>query len=611
MTDLSLSGVLQIRSPDDPNLQCDLGLHSVPQTEDVEAVRSQSLPKGKPLQFFLKIDGTEVACAILKRSVAMLVRVDDQFIARQYCPSSTREGTIELGPVVLPKSGLDDFIGCVEFKLALETDQGVTVTLWTDQCFLVSDDSEDSRRLVRMMEALRDQVEVLTAADTVTALTKSKTQTKAGNSSRRRIRLSDYRELIGRILQVYAQQHRFFEKSARFQLQHHERMTAIARVEAVTYRTLEFIANHPEELMPVKHIAGIRFRGKSYFPRRTVDETHQKTFDIFENRSLIAFLRTILLSVETLEQSFASKDQSAQMTLFHNTVASAFRSRGKLQTQLRRHIAAYLKLFAIDPPPALKSLPAPTPIFMSSVPYRQIYELMRQWFSAQAPTVSEIRFLLKLSQSSRLYEHYVLLQPLTVFGGTTEIVKRRIHYADAPKQYRGTDACNVYTFFYRETEITLYYEPFIPAGTSQIPNEVGLVRTMTFEFFPSGYPIGNTNSVCWTPDFVIRLRNETGTRYWLADAKYSTWPTVVRNYAQEVLMKYLLATAPRNPDDRICGLMLFCGKDQGADPTLKSLRNVDCLAQRNQIIQFMTLSAKDEILEQERLRAWVMNTILR
>ena len=609
MTDLALSGILQIRSLDDLNLQCDLGLHSVPQTEEEDVVRSQSLPKGKPLQFFLKIDATEVACALLKRSVAMTVRVDDQFIARQYCPSSTREGTIELGPVVLPNSGLDDFIGCVEFTLALETDQGVTVTLWTDQCFLVSDDSEDSRRLVRMMEALRDHVEVLTDADTVTALTKSKTQTKAGNSSCKRIRLSDYRELIGRILQVYAQQHRFFEKSARFQLQHHERMTAIARVEAVTYRTLEFIANHPEELMPVKHIAGIRFRGKSYFPRRTVDEIHQKTFDILENRCLVAFLQTVLSSVETLGQSFSSADSRASSALFQTTVASVFKSRGELQTQLRRHTAAYLKLFAIDPPPALKTLPAPTPIFMSSVPYRQIYELMRQWFSAQAPTASEVRFLLKVSQSSRLYEHYVLLQLLTAFGASA-MEKRRLSYADAPKQYRGTVACNVYTFFCGETEITLYYEPVIPAGISRIPNEVGLVRIMTFDFSPAGLPLGHPQETCWTPDFVIRLRNAAGTRYWLADAKYSSWPTVVKNYAQEVLMKYLLATAPRHPEDRICGLMLFCGKDQGADPALKSLRNVDCVSVREQPLQLMTIGATDEGAEQQRLREWIMGTVL-
>ncbi len=609
MTDLSLSGVLQIRSPDDPTLQCDLRLHSVPPTEEEASVRQQNVPKDTSLQVVLKIDGTETACVLLKREVTLTVRADEQLITRQWCRPSTREGEIALGPIVLPKAGLEDFIGCIGFALSLETDQGVEVTLWTEQCFLTSQDSEDNRRLERMMAALRDHVDVLTDTGTVTSLTTHKERTHAGAASRRRLRLSDYRNLIGRILQVYAQQHRFFEKSARFQLQHHERMTAIARVEAVTYRTLEFIASHPEELVPFKRSTGIRFRGKSYFPRRTVDEIHQKTFDILENRCLVAFLQTVLSSVETLGQSFSSADSRASSALFQTTVASVFKSRGELQTQLRRHTAAYLKLFAIDPPPALKTLPAPTPIFMSSVPYRQIYELMRQWFSAQAPTASEVRFLLKVSQSSRLYEHYVLLQLLTAFGASA-MEKRRLSYADAPKQYRGTVACNVYTFFCVETEITLYYEPVIPAGISRIPNEVGLVRTMTFDFSPTGLPLGHPQETCWTPDFVIRLRNAAGTRYWLADAKYSSWPTVVKNYAQEVLMKYLLATAPRHPEDRICGLMLFCGKDQGADPALKSFRNVDCVPQRGQPLQFMTLSAADETSERERLREWIMSTVL-
>ena len=75
-------------------------------------------------------------------------------------------------------------------------------------------------------------------------------------------------------------------------------------------------------------------------------------------------------------------------------------------------------------------------------------------------------------------------------------------------------------------------------------------------------------------------------------------------------MKYLLATAPRNPADRICGLMLFCGKEQGADPSVKSLRDVDCVSAREQPLQFMTISATDEGAEQQRLREWIMGTVL-
>ena len=41
------------------------------------------------------------------------------------------------------------------------------------------------------------------------------------------------------------------------------------------------------------------------------------------------------------------------------------------------------------------------------------------------------------------------------------------------------------------------------------------------------------------------------------------------------MLKYLLQTAPRNPTERIEGLTIFCGKDHGVRPLVRSLRNLE------------------------------------
>ena len=119
---------------------------------------------------------------------------------------------------------------------------------------------------------------------------------------------------------------------------------------------------------------------------------------------------------------------------------------------------------------------------------------------------------------------------------------------------------------------------------------------MMLDIGENGAPLADPEGAYFTPDFVVRVKNAVGVRYWVADAKYATLPAAVRNYAAVVMLKYLLQTAPRNPEERIEGLTIFCGKDHGARPLVRSLRNMDAITGRSPTVEAIMLCKENNDL---------------
>ena len=135
----------------------------------------------------------------------------------------------------------------------------------------------------------------------------------------------------------------------------------------------------------------------------------------------------------------------------------------------------------------------------------------------------------------------------------------------------------------------MFYEPRISSGTVTPAEDTGLVRTMVLDIGENGEPLMNLDGAYFTPDLVIRVKDPAGVRYWIADAKYATLPATVRNYAADVMMKYLLQTAPRNPKEQIEGLTIFCGKDHGVRLLVRTLRNTDAVTGRGPVVEAVVL----------------------
>ena len=504
----------------------------------------------------LVLTETPFTRSLAGRAATAVLLIDETILVRQPVMLTPDKGTLTAG-LTLAAGALADFIGAVRLTLVITNEFGVSEKGTSQPLVLEPGDDAQSRRLKAMLDAVQQNAALLT--------TPAEGKTTRGGRG-----VAAYLALIERTAQLYARYHHYFEKSARFRLQEGLRMTSVARVESVTHRTLAFVATHPEELVPTPQATGIRYEGTYYLPARTVDETQLKSYDIYENRCLVGFLKTTAAAAKTLFDELGEEDRTG------------------VTTELERLMAVYARLFGMTDVGELTHLPEPSAIFSASLAYRPFYELMQAWFAFERPTAREVKFYVDVKKSSRLYEYYVLTELIQALGGAPE--SRRI--VAWPKAHEtGEEAiCNEYRFVREDAEVTLWYEPRIAAGTAGAKESVGLVRTMTLDFDETGSPFADPAGAYWTPDFVLRVKMKDGARFWVADAKYATWPTVSRFYAADVMLKYLVQTAPADPRDQLAGLVLFCGKDRGAGPAVRSMRNTDAAGGRATALTMVTLA---------------------
>lgn len=499
--------------------------------------------------------------SVVGRTTLLRLSIEDTVLMQQTVYPTASEQNVQIGPVFLPEDSMADYLGVVCLQVTLTNEFGVAVSGLTAPVFLQPADSQDNRRLLEMLKVVQDNAYLLA--------TPSEKPGPRGKGA------AGYLELLERVVQAYAGHHHYFEKSARFRLQQTERITSVARVESVTHRTLEYVATHPEELLPAPGETGIWYQGRYYLPARTIDQTQQKSYDIYENRCLVGFLKTVFAAATEFVRELGTAG------------AEALPKAKGIVSQLQVQIVVYSSLFAVTDVGELSVLPQPSPIFISSAAYRPFYELMQEWFETQKPTAAEVVFYVSVSKSSRLYEYFVLTQLLKAFGREPD-ARRIIPWPRFHQQY-GETICNEYVFWKDEAEVTVFYEPRISSGTVTPAEDTGLVRTMVLDIGENGEPLMNLDGAYFTPDLVIRVKDPAGVRYWIADAKYATLPATVRNYAADVMMKYLLQTAPRNPKEQIEGLTIFCGKDHGVRLLVRTLRNTDAVTGRGPVVEAVVL----------------------
>lgn len=532
---------------------------------------------------------------------------------------SNATATLALGEIKFA-----DLVGPVHLTLELTNANGLRQVLTTQSFEVAFVDNYDGKRLMRMLNFVYDNARLLMNPIRQEAVAIDNTQngkpsdndnepaslqTTASRSVREEL------DLVSDVIQTFVRLRGHFERNARFKLQHDNRLTSFNRIQSVTHRTLEFIATHPQYLIPTAEKTGISYQGKNYFPSVTADDSLHKNFAIYENETLVDFLYTVLMHVRDLKRKCQTADDSLYAQGVLKTISAAL----ERTAQLESLVTVYERLFNLQKPDVLLSAPSPTSIFTSTAHYRSTFELMRKWFEKKPANFENETFTAEVSESSRLYECYVLTVLLKAFGveDAEDFQKLRFTYPymESRERRETLKAANIFAFEFKGRDVTLFYEPQIAAGVdaalTNTAGDTGLIRTMACQFGENGtmtYPVAQN---FWTPDFVIRVREGDTTRWWVMDAKYAYWPVAVTNYMQDVLFKYLIATAPKDcREGNIAGVMLFCGKGSETNPESdvlrpRSLRNFDEGTAREPKLEIMTLAAGDIESDVAAVRDWL------
>lgn len=300
--------------------------------------------------------------------------------------------------------------------------------------------------------------------------------------------------LAEQIATLYESSYGYFKANSRFRIEKVPTVDHFERLQYITPATLAYIASHPEQLKPVSAEVGIRINGRTYHPQKTFSLQNVNSYDIYENRVVLGFLRKMFDEVmelrgrceQLLQQIPGDEDYSneyiySSFFMFaetRKTLKNGVEQLRVLYDKFAMLCEMYQNILSI-PTESLTNAPRPTPVFMSVPQYNRMFVCIHQWFSFGIYDFTKENFMLSFIKISSLYESYLLTKMVEYFEGRGYDLKdaKRCSYPIAPSwKYKNTRCTNTFHFVNGNTILTLYYQPVIFDTDRKRVNGVGLYR---------------------------------------------------------------------------------------------------------------------------------------
>lgn len=419
--------------------------------------------------------------------------------------------------------------------------------------------------------------------------------------------------LVEQLLSVYEQNYGYFRANSRFRIDKVNSVDHIEKLQYVSLATMQYIVQHPEELCQVNSNVGVKINNKVYHPNKTLITEDVRLHDIYENRVVVGFIRTLISGVDTLVENTKNliskipSEDAGTGEYVHSSLFIFSHTAKMLRECLARLLAVKKKLSLLwhsynsilnVKTMEVCHIPRPTAIFMAVPQYNRIFVAISQWFTYGIYNLEKENFMLSFIKISDLYESYVLIKLIKHFrkhGYTLENTKKCCYPLLPRWKYKNTECQNTFVFSDIQRRVTLYYQPVIYDSDSREVNGLGLYRNNTISL------TYDDSDECrrryYVPDYVIKVENDGSERYLILDAKFSSLSTVRNNYVSDLSFKYLFSISTVLGNKPADGLCIIYGQCFDGDH-LKSVYNrqisVGAISPFAETLPFMELLNSDD-----------------
>ena len=377
------------------------------------------------------------------------------------------------------------------------------------------------------------------------------------------------------------------KKSLQTKLIYEDVVGNIDKLQQIDSKTIEYIINHPEELQPVDYNSGILVNKQCYEPQKTLTKSVTYSNDIYENRAIMGFLKTIILELEEIKDTLKYKMKVTTSVKKDGYISSAQYIYTRNKKVIEKYVNTleelilnyqnvyneYNKLLKVKDIP-IYSQPQYTNIFRSIMPYRIIYQCICDWFNCGDYDVVKSDLILSFLSTSRIYEYYCLLRVISAIknNGFQKSNFYSYKYKES-RYYKNTTYNNTFEFTKDKMYLTLYYQPIIYGdfNSTQRPNKINLYRNTDISIEnPKALDMLDENKKAnqgnyYLPDYLIKIEENNMERYYILDAKYSTVNNIERYQLPYLVYKYLFSISVMNYKDILKGLGIICGKELYSD----------------------------------------------
>lgn len=351
-------------------------------------------------------------------------------------------------------------------------------------------------------------------------------------------------KIIDEIIDVYEDSYGYFRNHKKSVVKQEAAILDVKSMRKINQDSLIWLTNNPDNLIETKKESAIKYKGKKYLPTKIKTYVSKYSYNIYENKVVLGFLKTVIDYVsnqivgfdrEILELNNIPNDIIIQIPnthvltgrsvfLYYKKVLERFEKKREILQELYYR---YIRILECDADTVI-GLPKLTNTFKQVYHYRICYECMVKWFKLGDYTFNHLNYLFKLKTLSRIFEYYCLIKLQSAILQNGYVLKEasRITY-DIEDDIENIN--NKYIFSGHGQEITLFYEPTI--WTNRVNEEINLYST-GYNFIKSKW------SDKWSPDFVLKIVTSINEYYYIIDAKYSKERNVNRIYLPQLILKY-------------------------------------------------------------------------
>lgn len=384
--------------------------------------------------------------------------------------------------------------------------------------------------------------------------------------------------LAEEIAAVYESSFGYFKANSRFKIDKISKVARFEHLQYVTPATVQFIATHPEELRRMSSYSGIRIGNSVYQPEKTLSMHNERSYDIYENQVVLSFIRKMIDSIDELyehccslieqipgNENYGNEYIYSSFFMFTETKRMLENGLARL-TNLRTKFAHLWTMYSGAlkiKPEIIINEPRPSHVFLSVPQYNRIFVQIHKWFQFGIYDFTKENFMLSFIKISSLYEGYLLAKMIAYFqsrGYVLESTRKRVYPTRRNWRYKNTNCIN--TFFFRDDrhKLTLYYQPVIYDTDESGINGIDLIRNNSIPVLNGDSDDNRLGGHYYSPDYLIKMEDDSSARYLILDAKFSDLACVKRHHVRDLAFKYLFSISPVRSADTVVGLCIIYGK---------------------------------------------------
>ncbi len=485
----------------------------------------------------------------------------------------------ENGKIMFPGKGASDkriFIDCygfVEISLDIYQADG-------SQCQYVTDFLPVLVRRGELNNAVKDMVNYVYSNQELLLLNGEPKATNPTNMKESGYQnLSAHIILAEEIASIYENSYGYFKANSQFKIDKISQIDRFEHLQYVTPATVQYIVTHPEELRRTSSYSGIRVGNIVYQPERTLLVENKRSYDTYENRVVLGFIRKMIDSVNQLcehcndllkqipnNENYGDEYIYSSFFMFTETKRTLENGLNRLMN-LRAKFASLWEMYTgamrIKKSEVMLNEPRPSQIFLSVPQYNRIFIEIYKWFRFGIYDFTRENFMLSFIKISSLYEGYLLAKFIAYFknrGYKLENIKKCTYPTKRNWKYKNTTCSNTFFFKNEKHKLTLYYQPVIYDTDESSVNGIGLTRNNSIYILDETATDRQSGGHYYSPDYLIKVECDSYVRYLILDAKFSDLACVRKYYVRELAFKYLFSISPIQPTDTIAGLGIIYGK---------------------------------------------------